>query len=100
MQNMFYFLFDVSENCGVDKSIQESFKGLLRRCVAGILIFFIPTVIGVFTNAVASFTKIKDAYDRMESCLISPFKKCTINKTSYCCDDGTKVKDKSECNNK
>ena len=70
---------------GDDKSINDAFKALLKRIVAGILIFFVPTIIGVFTNAIASFTEIKDDYNRLETCLITPFK-CEIN-TTECCND-------------
>lgn len=64
-----------------DKVIKDSAFTLLKRVVAAIIIFFIPTIINVAFNYIAGFSNsIREDYLNCVNCLTSPGEKCD---TSY-----------------
>ena len=59
-----------------DEQIKESAKSLGRRAVAGLIIFFIPSLVVWIFGAVTSFGEDKDGFSTCEECLLHPFGKC------------------------
>lgn len=75
-----------------DKAVQKAAKSLLMRVIAGVCVFFIPTIIGVAFTMVGNFTEVKGQYDICSKCISSPNSEacklsvqqegtCDINKT-------------------
>jgi len=56
-----------------EKEISKAVKSLGMRAVAGIIIFFIPTLIGVIFGLITGFTKeAQDDYKVCASCISDP----------------------------
>ena len=56
-----------------EKAIQKSAKALLMRVLAGIAIFFVPTIVGLIFSLVGSFnTDVKEPYRICRDCVVSP----------------------------
>lgn len=55
-----------------DKAVSKAAKALLNRVIAGVCIFFVPTIISVIFKMVGSFGEIKDQYDICANCIASP----------------------------
>lgn len=57
-----------------DDEIKKSVKSLVMRAIAGILIFFIPTIIGAIFGLVGEFKKAPyDAeYAKCQACIVHP----------------------------
>ncbi len=55
-----------------DKAVSKAAKSLLNRVIAGVLIFFVPTIVGVLFKMVGSFTAVRDQYDICAACISSP----------------------------
>lgn len=64
-----------------DKSIKDATITLVKRVIAGVIIFFIPTVIKVIFGYIAGFTSdMQDDFMNCVNCLTSPNNACD---TSY-----------------
>lgn len=62
-----------------DKAISTAGKSLLRRFIAGIIIFFVPTIIKVVFDLISNFTgDVLTSIEECQECLLSP--------TSTACD--------------
>lgn len=56
-----------------DKAVSKAAKSLLNRVIAGVVIFFVPTLVSVILNLVGSFKKdVKDQYNICASCISNP----------------------------
>ncbi len=56
-----------------DKAVSKAAKSLLNRVIAGVCIFFVPTIVGVIFSMVGSFKEdLKDQYDVCAGCISSP----------------------------
>ncbi len=57
-----------------DDEIKKSVKSLVMRAIAGIIIFFIPTIVGAIFSLVAEFGSddYKEEYDICKNCIIHP----------------------------
>lgn len=55
-----------------DDEIKKAAKGLLIRVVAGLVIFFIPTLVGFIFTIVGSFNDLKADYEICSTCITSP----------------------------
>ena len=55
-----------------DKAVSKAAKSLLNRVIAGIVIFFVPTIVGVLFKMVGSFTEVRDQYDICAACISNP----------------------------
>ena len=56
-----------------DKAINKATTALVKRAVAAIIIFFIPTLIGFVFSIVAGFNEeIKTNYNSCKNCVVSP----------------------------
>lgn len=62
-----------------EKAISKAIISLLKRFVAGIVVFFIPTIVNVIFNYVVGVTDSETNKNCM-NCLTSPYNKCD---TSY-----------------
>lgn len=59
-----------------DKAIKSATSSLAKRAIAGVVIFFIPTLVGFIFSIVAGFGDVKDTYDVCKNCIVSPTKNC------------------------
>ena len=61
------------------EEITKAVTGLAKRALAGIVIFFIPTLVGVIFSIVSGFSgEVKTDYEACRKCVISPNgKDCT-----------------------
>lgn len=57
-----------------DDEIKKSIKSLAMRAVAGIIIFFIPTLVAAIFGMVDSFQEVQGEYKVCETCIKSPSK--------------------------
>ena len=71
-----------------DKEIKNATTKLAKRAVAGVVIFFIPTVVGFIFSIVAGWGEVRDTYELCKDCIVSP--------TSDECEDGTAPTNKTE----
>ena len=56
-----------------EKAIQKSAKTLLIRVLAGILIFFVPTIVGLIFGLVTNFNnEVRTKWEICKSCVVSP----------------------------
>lgn len=56
-----------------DDEIKTSAKRLLWRAVAGVVIFFIPSIVLWLFGAIDQYTKGKNGFDTCEKCILSPW---------------------------
>ena len=56
-----------------DDEIKKAIKSLAMRAIAGIVIFFIPTLVGVVFSIVDSFSEVENDYNVCKNCIVSPF---------------------------
>lgn len=84
-----------------DKAINKATTGLVKRAVAAVVIFFVPTIVGFVFSIVGGFNSeidIKANYEVCKSCLVNPTKdckKCANDSTATDCTtwvDGIKTK--------
>lgn len=59
-----------------EKQISKSGTSFLKKAIAGIVIFFIPTIISVIFNLITDFTRYKGDFEICFNCITSPNKKC------------------------
>jgi len=56
-----------------DDEIKKAMKSLAMRAVAGVVIFFIPALVGVIFSMVDNFNKeVKGQYDMCKTCIVNP----------------------------
>ena len=55
-----------------DKAVSKAAKSLLNRVIAGICIFFVPTIVGFVFKMVGSFGEAKDQFDYCSACVSNP----------------------------
>lgn len=61
-----------------EKAVSKAAKSLLNRVIAGVCIFFVPTIIGIAFNMVGDFKDLKEDYSICSSCISNPLgKTCT-----------------------
>lgn len=66
-----------------DDEIKKSVKSLAMRAVAGIVIFFIPTLVGLVFNIVGGFSDLKQEYHVCSYCINHPGK-CKTEAEKQC----------------
>lgn len=55
------------------EEITKAVTGLAKRALAGIVIFFIPTLVGVIFSIVSGFSgEVKTDYEACRKCVVSP----------------------------
>lgn len=55
-----------------DKAIKSATVSLAKRMIAGVVIFFIPTIVTVIFNFIENFTGSLDGIEECKTCLLSP----------------------------
>lgn len=55
-----------------DKAIKGAAVSLIKRMIAGVAIFFIPTIVTVIFNLIENFTGSLDGIEECKTCLLSP----------------------------
>lgn len=55
-----------------DDEIKKSVKSLVMRAIAGIIIFFIPTLVGAIFSLVGEFNSNRAEYDKCSACITNP----------------------------
>ncbi len=55
-----------------DDEIKKSVKSLAIRAVAGVIIFFVPTLVGLVFKMVGSFKDVKTEFDACSLCITKP----------------------------
>lgn len=58
-----------------DDEIKKAIKSLAMRAIAGIVIFFIPTLVGVVFSIVDSFGDVESDYNTCKECIVHPYDK-------------------------
>jgi len=56
-----------------DDEIKKATKSLMMRAISAVVIFFIPTLIGVVMGLVGSFGNVKDDFNVCKACISNPF---------------------------
>ena len=64
-----------------EKTTKEAIHIFARRIIAGIIVFFIPTIIGVILGLVDDYSATKNAHSKCQDCLLHPISKCNITLT-------------------
>ena len=70
-----------------DDEIKKSVKSLIMRAIAGIIIFFVPTIIGLIFGIVNDFSEVEGEYNVCRSCITSPGG-CEDAAREYCAANG------------
>lgn len=61
-----------------DKAVSKAAKSLLMRVIAGVCIFFVPSIVGLIFGMVGDFSDVKSEYDICAACISHPNgKTCT-----------------------
>lgn len=55
-----------------DDEIKKSVKSLVMRAIAGVVIFFVPTIVGLIFNLVNDFSEVEGEYDVCATCVTDP----------------------------
>ncbi len=56
-----------------DKDISKGFANLLKRFIAGVLIFFAPAIISVILESVPGVSDINEEYNKCTECMFNPY---------------------------
>ncbi len=75
-----------------DDEIKKSVKSLVMRAIAGIIIFFVPTLVGAIFGLVGEFNENRDEYNVCQQCISDPGGVC--GQIVDCVEDTTKKWDK------
>ncbi len=69
-----------------EKEIKKATSSLMRRFIAGIIIFFIPTIVNVVFNILDNFGEVRSDYTICSSCVASP-SGCETEAETFCAYD-------------
>lgn len=76
-----------------DKQIKTATSSLVKRAVAGVVIFLLPLIVSFIFSIVNGFSAVKDTYETCKNCVVSPLGEgCVVG------DDGKIVTGKTEKN--
>lgn len=69
-----YGMFDLGKAVISNKEdeIKKSTKTLLRRAIAAVIIFFIPTIVSVIMGLIQGFNENRENYNICRRCLTNP----------------------------
>lgn len=56
-----------------DDEIKKATKSLMMRAISAVVIFFIPTLIGIIMGLVGGFGNVKSDFDVCRSCITNPY---------------------------
>ncbi len=69
-----------------EKEIKNATSSLLRRFIAGVVIFFIPTIVNVAFGILSGFDENENDYQVCSSCVANPGN-CVETRNDYCIDN-------------
>lgn len=72
-----------------DDEIKKALKQLMLRAVAGVVIFFIPNLVGLIFSMVGSWTEVESEYKVCETCIVHP-SDCNVSGTKTTDDTSNK----------
>ena len=55
-----------------DDEIKKPTKSLMFRAISAVIIFFIPTLVGVIMGIVGNFSSVRDDFNVCKSCIADP----------------------------
>ena len=55
-----------------DKAVSKAAKSLLNRVIAGVCIFFVPSIVGIIFSMVGDFGEVEGQYDICAACISNP----------------------------
>ncbi len=55
-----------------DDEIKKAIKSLAFRAIAGVIIFFVPTLVGAVFGLVGDFQDMKPEYNKCKTCITRP----------------------------
>lgn len=55
-----------------DKEIKNATTKLMKRAIAAVVIFFIPTLVGFIFSIVGGFSDVKNTYNYCKECIVNP----------------------------
>ena len=67
----YYEVMGVPKNAS-DDEIKKATKSLAYRAVAGVIIFFLPTIVGLVMGFISSFGEIEEDWNVCRSCIVNP----------------------------
>lgn len=79
-----------------DKEIKNATTKLAKRAVAGVVIFFIPTLVGAIFSLVAGWGEVKDTYELCKNCIVNPTNEKGCRNASKPVADKTSTGEKTE----
>lgn len=56
-----------------DKEIKNATTKLMKRAIAGVVIFFVPTLVGFIFSIVNGFGSVKNTYEYCKNCIVNPY---------------------------
>ncbi len=57
-----------------EDEIKKATGSLMRRFIAGVIVFFIPTIVGAIFGLFSGFSgEVANEYEACEACLVSPY---------------------------
>ncbi len=56
-----------------EEEIKKATGSLFRRFIAGVVVFFIPTLVGAIFGLFTGFGDIENEYQACEACVVSPY---------------------------
>lgn len=65
-----------------DEEIKTSAKRLLWRAVAGVIIFFIPSIVLWLFDTISQYTAGKGGFDNCQKCILTPWN-CVTGSSQY-----------------
>ena len=60
-----------------DDEIKKATKSLAYRAVAGVIIFFLPTIDGLVMGFICSFGEVEEDWDICRTCIVNPNGECS-----------------------
>jgi len=55
-----------------EDEIKQATQILVKRAIFGVVIFFLPTIVGLIFNLIGQFSDVKDSYEVCRACIVSP----------------------------
>lgn len=55
-----------------DKAIKSATSSLVKRAIAGVVIFFLPVLVSFIFSIVNGFSEVKNTYDNCRACVVHP----------------------------
>lgn len=76
---IFYGILDFGKAvvASKDDEIKSSAKRLMWRAIAGVCIFFVPSIVLWLFSTITDYTAVKDSFDKCQNCILKPWEGCS-----------------------